>query len=520
MSTRDRRVKKMNIARNSATLAMTLVLLTLVAYPAVAQDPEHGGSMTNSHNDIYIVQGNAENPLQIEAGTGGVKVKEDISFVNDDPLKVPDYGIVYVDPRFTITQPTARITAFTWDYTVSNYTLQLYNESTGYWGNFTGIVNQSHSLAPGIDLNPDEAEQPHPRVNATYIWQVKIVSTEGSEIITSLADKVVTEIFNDTVFDFAPLELPPLGETSHIAEEDELNDLWVRAFLEPHPTLKNGFYRFRITDMVFEYGMSLSIEIRYTGQLSNGKVKMDKLIFNPRDTHTDIYLEGDMEVMMYVDPGGAGAQIPPTTASTGAGEPTKFTTSETFSLVIREKGADETDWGLYGRYALLGLLIAVLLFLVLWSGKAKGSQEEEEEWEEDPETAKERADLEEKKVAILAQIKELDRRHDDGELGTGVHKRKRKALKARAVEVIRQLHELDGGLEPDDEEEDEGPVHHGTGAKAELMEEKAEILESIKELDRRHDDGEVSDAIWERKRKHLKAEAVEIMQEIDDLDEE
>jgi hypothetical protein len=517
-TTTKRRVKKMRPARNPAIYALTLVLLTIVAFPAVAQDPQHGGSMTNTHNDIYIVQGSAENPLQINPGPGKVEVKETISFANDDPLKVPDYGIVYVDPRFTIHTPTARITEFTWDYTVTNFTLQLFNVTTEYWGNFTGIVNETHSLAPGTDLNPDEDGQPHPRVNATYLWQVKVVSAEGSEIMTYPGGEVVTEIFNDTVFDLAPLGLPPLGETNHEAGEDELNDLWVRAILEPHPTLKDGFYRFRISEMVFEYGMSLTIEVRYTGQMVGNKINMDKLVFNPRLTHTDVYLQGGMEVFIRDQVGGEGIQIPPTETSPGAGEPTKFTTEETFSLTIREKGADGTDWGLYGRYALLAILIVALLFLVLWSGRSKPTVDDEDDWEEDPETAAKRAELEDRKTAILAQIKELDQRHEDGKLGTGVYNRKRKRMKAQAVDVMRELDELDGGSGPayDDEEPEDEDTPSGT--KAELMAEKTEILERIKELDARHEDGDITDEVWKRKRKHLKAEAIEIMQEIEALD--
>jgi hypothetical protein len=525
-----RRVKKMKIARYAVTLAVSLALLALMAFPAMAQDPQHGGSMTNTHNDIYIVQGSAENPQQIDAGYGHVYVKETISFENDDPLKVPDYGIVYVDPRFTIQMPTAKVIEFIWNYTVANYTLQLFNETDDYLGNFTGIVNESHSLAPGTDLHPDEDGQPHPRVNATYQWWVRVVSTEGSEILTFPGDEVVTEIYNDTVFDLTPLDLPPLGEGSQEADEDELYDMWIRAFLEPHPTLKDGFYRFKISDMVFEFGMKITIEVRYIGELNGGKIEMDKLVFIPRTTHTDLYLEDEMEALVFSDVGGAGSQIAPDSTSTGSNVPTRYTTEGTFSLVIREVGTEETDWGLYGRYTLLALLIVVLLVLVLWSGpRKKGAKEDQEEYEEDEETAQLRAELEAEKQALMERIKELDRRHDEGKMGTGVWNRKRRSIKAKAVEVVKQLDELDEERESrieeeetldEDDEEEEEEDEETAELREELEAEKQDLLERIKALDHRHDEGEIGTSTWTRKRRSLKAEAVEVIKELKELDEE
>ncbi|MCK5415074.1 MAG: hypothetical protein KAJ35_06820, partial [Thermoplasmata archaeon] len=286
-----------------------------------------------------------------------------------------------------------------------------------------------------------------------------------------------------------------------------------RSIMEDHPDLSDGWYRFLITENVFEYGVNLTIELRYTGEMTGGRVVMNKLIFNPRTIHLDVFHKSDIEVLMYNDVEGKGTQISPTQSSSGSGDPTKFTYESTLSLVVQEEGTDEIDWAQYGRYALLGLLIAVLLILVLWSGRGKGSTEREEE-EEDPEVAEERAELEARKAAILAQIKELDRRHDEGELGKGVWNRKRKALKGRAVEVMRELEELDGA--PPDVED----LPEATGERAELLAEKEEILDRIRDLDHRHDEGVISDETWKRKRKHLKAEAVEIMQEIEALDEE
>ena len=501
-------------ARTATTMIMAMTLLVLVALPAAAQEPSHGGSMTNTHNDLYIVQGDAENPQGIEAGYGFMDIRETISFANDDPLKVPDYGIIYVDPSFNPDPDTPIIIEYTHDYSIVNYTLQLINITDGYMGNFTGFTTTNASLQPGIDLGPEGPDEPHPKVNATYLWQVWAVSAQNRRLFNEIGDQTTTEIFNATVFDWSELPLPEIGPHTYEADADDLNQLTDRSIMEDHPSLSEGWYKFQITDEVFEYGVNLTIELRYTGELSGGKVVMNKLIFNPpRTIHVDVFHESDFEVLMYNDAEEKGTQISPTQSSSGPGYPTKFTYENTLSLVVQEEGTDGTDWAQYGRYALLGLLIAVLLILVLWSGRGKGSTEREEE-EEDPEVAEERAELEARKAAILAQIKELDRRHDEGELGKGVWNRKRKALKGRAVEVMRELEELDGA--PPDVED----LPEATGERAELLAEKEEILDRIRDLDHRHDEGVISDETWKRKRKHLKAEAVEIMQEIEALGEE
>lgn len=440
-------------------LALVLVLaLVVTAVPTAAQEPSHGGSMANTHNDLYVVQGDAQNPNGLDAGYGNVLVRETISFANDDPAKVPDYGIVYMTPEGDMQPTYPRVTAYTWDYKVANYTLELYNETTGYTGNWTGIVGDSFQLLPGNDLNPDEDGQPHPRVNATYLWTVKVVSTEDREIFFYEGGEVTTEIFNATAFDLSTLELPVLGDHHHEADADELIQLTLRLWLEDHPSLKDGFYRMWVSGMVFEYGMAITIEVRYLLTARDGRVVIEKLVFNARTIHVDVYHSRDMEVLMTMDVGGKGPKVSPTQSSSEGGEPTTFTTSDTFSLVIQEEGTDSTDWGLYGRYALLGALIAVLLFLVLWSGPRKRGREEdedEEEEDEDPEVAQARRELEDRKTAILEQIKDLDRRHDDGEMGDGVWKRRRTSLKARAVGVIKQIEELEKEVRDEEDEEEE-----------------------------------------------------------------
>lgn len=500
-------------ARTATTMMMAMTLLVLVALPAAAEEPSHGGSLTNTHNDLYVVQGDAENPQGIETGYGFMDFKETISFANDDPLKVPDYGVIYVDPSFSPDPNTPIVVKYTHEYTIVNYTLQLINVTDGYVGNFTGFTTTTASLQPGIDLGPEGSGEPHPKVNATYLWQAWTVTAQNRQLLNEFGGETTTEIFNATVFDWSDLPLDEIGPHEYEADASDLTQLTIRSVMEDHPDLSDGWYRFWITDEVFEYGINLTIELRYTGEMSGGKVVMNKLIFNPRPIHVDVYHKSDIEVLMYNDVEGKGSLISPTQSSSGPGDPTKFTYESTLSLVVQKEGTDGTDWAQYGRYALLGLLIAVLLFLVLWSGRGKGSTEREEV-EEDPEVAGKRAELEARKAAILAQIKELDRRHDEGELGEGVWNRKRKTLKGRAVEVMRELEELDGA--PPDVAE----LLEPTGERSELLVDKEEILDRIRDLDHSHDEGDISDEVWKRKRKHLKAEAVEIMQEIEALGEE
>ncbi|UCC92462.1 MAG: hypothetical protein JSW25_07260 [Thermoplasmata archaeon] len=499
-------------ARTAIALMATFTMLAMVAFPATAQDPSHGGSMTNTHNDLYIVQEDAQNPQGIEARYGELFVKETISFSNDDPETVPDYGIVYADPTFSPDPSTPIVVKYTHDYTIVNYTLQLFNLADGWIGNLTGYTGTSATLQPGIDLHPNEPEQPHPRVNTSYLWQVWAVSAQDRQIVYEFGGETTTEIYNDTVFDWSDLPIAELGDHHYEANQSALAQLTISSIMEPHPSLSQGWYRFRIADQVFEYGVNLTIELRYRGQLIDRKVTMNKLIFTPRIIHVDVYSKSKMEILMFNAEDGKGDQIPPTAASSGPGDPTSFTYESTFSLVVREEGSESTDFGQLGRYALLGVLIVVLLFLVLWSGRGKRTTEDDVE-EEDEETAELRAELEGRKAEVLAQMKALDQRHEDGEIGEGVYNRKRKALKARAVEVMRELEELDGAPPPPPSR----PAP--TGKLGELEEDKEEILERIRELDRLHEEGEVSDDTWKRKRKHLKAEAVEIMQEMAELED-
>jgi hypothetical protein len=512
----SRRVRKMR-ANTAMAMLTALTMMVMVAIPATAQDPSHGGSLTNTHNDLYIVHGDAENPDDIDAGYGFMYVEETISFANDDPLKVPDYGIVYVDPTYSPDPDTPIVTKYTYDYTIANYTLQLFNITDDYVGNFTGFEGTTAALLPGIDLGPEGAEEPHPKVNATYMWQVWAVTEENRQLQNEFGGEMTTEIFNATVFDWSDLLLPEIGPHSYEADQSDLFDMTMRSLLVPHESLSEGWYKYQITDEVFEYGVALTIELRYTGEVVGDRILLNKLVFTQRTIHVDVYHDSGLDVLLYSDVEAKGEQVSPTKVSTGSGDPTAFTYELTFSLVVQEEGTDGTDWNLYGRYALLGILIVALLFLVLWSGRGKGSGAEEDE-DGDEEMDEERAKLMERKATILAQIKELDHRHDEGEIGEGVWKRKRKSLKGQAVDVMRELEGPEGADGPSDE--GPAPAVEYTGDRAELEAEKEEVLERIRELDARHDAGELADPVWKRKRKGLKVEAVEIMKEIEELEEE
>ncbi len=512
----SRRVKMM---RPSGTIALiiALVMLMLSASPAIAQTTSHGGSMTNTHNDLYIVESDAQNPQGIDADYGGLFVKETISFTNDDPAKVPDYGIVYVDPTFSPDPNTPIVIEYTHDYTIANYTLQLIHLEDDWIGNLTGYTTTSATLRPDIDLGPEGPEEPHPKVNTTYLWQVHSVTQQDRQLFSGFGGEVTTEIFNDTVLDWSDLDLPGIGSHTYEADSSDLAAMTLMSLMEPHPSLSDGWYRFRIGEEVFEYGVNLTIELRYTGVMDGGSITMNKLVFTERIIHVDVYHRTKVDALMFDDIGGKGTQISPTQASSGPGDPTSFTYTSTFSLVVREEGAEgETDWGLYGRYALLAVLIVVLLFLVLWSGRDRRPREDgDDELDEDPETAARRARLEERKDKVLAEIKELDRRHDDGEIGEGVWKRKRRSLKNRYVEVMRELDDLGAGApeEMSDLSEDYADIR-------ELEREKERLLGRIRALDDRHEDGEVGDDDWKRQRKALKSEVVELMKRMEELEED
>jgi hypothetical protein len=450
-------------------------------------------------------------------------VKELVSFTNDDPLKVPDYGIVYVDPTFEPDPNTPIVIAFTHEYTIANYTLQLVNMTDGWVGNLTGYTTTSATLRPGLDLGPEGPEEPHPKVNATYLWQVHSVSEQNRTILSEFGGEVTTEVFNDTVLDWSDLDVPGIGPHTYEADSSDLAYMTLISVMEPHPSLSAGWYRFRIQDQVFEYGVSLTIELRYTGLMDGGRVVMDKLVFTERTIDLDVYHPGRVEVLMYDDLDGKGSQISPTMVSSGPGEPTEFAYDTTFSLVVQEPDAEGTDWGLYGRYALLAILVGVLLLLVLWSGRDRGSRDVVDEPEdEDPEVAEQRAQLESRRATIMAEIKELDRRHEEGEIGEGVWKRKRKSLKNRAVEVMREIDDLGaaGGTSLIASEDSGDEVASDIRSIRELEREKDRVLDRIRELDGRHDDGELDEVEWKHQRKALKAEAVEIIREIEELEEE
>ncbi len=512
----SRRVRNMRPSGTTA-LMLALAMLMLVASPAIAQTPSHGGSLTNTHNDIYIVESDAQNPQGIDAGYEGLFVKETISFSNDDPLKVPDYGIVYVDPSFSPDSSTPIVVAYTHEYTIANYTLQLINLTDSWAGNLTGFTSTSATLQPGTDLGPEGPDEPHPKVNATYQWRVHAISEQNRTMVSETGGEVTTEIFNDTVLDWSTLGLPTIGPHSYEADSADLAEMTLQSKMEPHPSLSDGWYRFRIGEEVFEYGVNLTIELRYSGVMDGGSITMNKLVFTERIIHLDVYHRTKVDVLMFSDIGGKGIQISPTQASSGPGEPTKFTHSTTFSLIVREEGAEgETDWGLYGRYALLAILIVVLLFLVLWSGRDKRPREDGEgELVEDPETAAKRAQLQSRKDKVLAELKELDRRHDEGEIGEGVWKRKRRSLKNRYVEVMRELDDLGSPSTATN-----GDLSEDYADLRELEREKERLLERIRALDDRHEDGEVDEDEWKRQRKALKSEVVVLMRRMEELEED
>jgi len=291
-------------------LLMATTLLVLAALPATAQEPSHGGSMTNTGNDLYIVQADAGNPLGIDAGYGGLFVKETVSLTNDDPLKVPDYAIVYADPTFEPNPNTPIVVSYRHEYTIANYTLQLINLADAWMGNLTGFTTTSATLRPGFELGPEGPDEPHPKVNITYLWRVWAVSEQNRQILSEVGGELTTEVFNDTVFDWSTLDLPGIGPHTYEADQSDRAAMTLRSVMEPHPSLSAGWYRYSITDLEFEYGVSVTIELRYTGVMQGGRVVMDKLIFTGRPIDVEVYHKGPIEVLMFTDVDGKGSQVP------------------------------------------------------------------------------------------------------------------------------------------------------------------------------------------------------------------
>lgn len=462
------------IARTTLVVVLALLILCTVAADALGQQ-QHGGAMPNSGNDMLVVEGDAENPSNIDAGYGFVLVREEISFEMTDPEQVTDYAIVYIPPDFAMDNGYPRMSHYKWEYDVANYTVQLTNSTSGYVGNFTNVTGDTFTLTPD-DLNPDEPGEPDPRVNSTYDWNVLVVDTRGHPIMNFTGGEVTTNATEPTVIDLAPLGLPDLGPGTIEASLEDLVLMTYSLYLDPYTTLTDGFYKMRIRGMTFEYGMTISIIVQYRGDIEDDKIEFDKLIFLQRPVVMDIYITKGMDLVVYDGPEGQGPPLSPTHESTGAGDPNTYETITTFSVKIMEEGTDSTDWGLYMRYAALFGVVLLLLFLVLWSGpRGKGKEEDEdldgevEEDEEDEEAGeakeevppvvlekppkrkrppKERSvskrieELEERKANLVKELKGLDARHDDGKISDKDWNATRAALKARTVEVMMELAEL------------------------------------------------------------------------------
>ena len=460
------------MARTTLVTMLALLIICTVAADALGQQ-QHGGAMPNSGNDMLMVEGDAENPSAIEAGYGFVLVRETISFEMTDPEQVTDYGIIYIPPAFTLDTAYPRMSYYRWDYDVSNYTVQLSNSTSGYVGNFTNVTGDTFTLIPD-DLNPDEPGEPDPRVNSTYDLHVLVIDTRGRAILNQTGGEVTTNATEPTVIDLAPFGLPDIGPGTFEASLEDLVQMTYNLVLEPYANLNEGFYKMLITGMTFEYGMTMSILVQYRGEIDGDKILFDKLIFLERPIEMDVHITKGKELIVYDGPEGTGPSLSPTHESTGTGDQTTFQTTSTLSVKIMEEGSEGTDWSLYMRYGALFGVVLLLLFLVLWSGPRRKDEEDEfdegdeddedEEGNEDTEALtppvvrdkppmrkrppKEKAasnrieELEERKANLVKELKGLDARHDDGEISDKDWKTTRAALKARTVEVMKELEEL------------------------------------------------------------------------------
>jgi hypothetical protein len=468
------------MARTTLVVLLALLILFTMAADALGQE-QHGGAMPNSGNDMLVIEGDAENPSDIEAGYGFVLVRETISFEMTDPEQVTDYGIVYIPPAFTMDSAYPRMESYTWDYDVANYTVQLTNFTRGWVGNYTNITGDTFVLMPE-DLNPNEPGEPDPRVNSAYYWNVLVIDTRGRAIMNFTGGGVMTNATEPTVIDLAPLDLPDIGPGSFEASIADLITMTYSLQLEPYTSLTEGFYKMRITGMTFEYGMKMSILVQYRGEIDGDKILFDKLLFLERPVDMDVYITKGKELIVYDGPEGNGPPLSPVHESTGAGDPYTYQTHTTLSVKIMEKGTESTDWNLYLRYAALFGVVLLLLFLVLWSGPRRKDEVEEygEEDEEGDDEAEDETDdevppvvpekppkkkrppkkksdskrieeIEERKANLVKELKGLDARHEDGKISDKDWKATRAALKARTIEVMAELDEL---KKKEDEEEE------------------------------------------------------------------
>ena len=449
---------------SASTLLVLTVALIMSAAPAVAQG-EHSGSISNTHNDLWVVVGDAANDRGIVPIQDRVVVQELISFRNINLDIIHDYGIVFISPEFTILDGYPQVVSYNWTYQVANYTIVLSNGTFAFETGYTGVTGSSFSLDPE-DLGPDDPFAQHPRVNATYNWRVVVVEDDGYNITTVEGGTVTTLIDAPTVIDLEPLDLPPLGETEHVADEAELLELSRKATLPPHEVLKEGFYRFLIDGTVFMPGVSISIEVRYIGYTTyDGGVEFEKLLFTQRLVHVHIYTPSpsDLLVRVFASAGDTRTQLSPTEEG-GKGLPIAFETSSTFEVKVGPVEDEGLSMGAVGRYVLLAVIIGGLLFLALRGGRRRGGlsgdqgdgeddddlddgEDADDQGDEDPDEIEERIDsqrvmiegLEEDKASHLEMIKELDRQHDEGDLGDDDWKEQRAGAKAEAVAIMKEL---------------------------------------------------------------------------------
>ena len=251
------------------TIVAALVLVSFASAPSVAQ--QHGGAITNTHNDLFVVEGDADNPYGLATGDDSVVTREVVSFANDDPNKTTNYGVIYITPNSRFEDGPPRVINYTWDFNVANYTMQLSNVTAGFTGNITGVTEVVHTIDPQ-DLGPDDPEASHPKANATYQLKVLVVDTRGETIMTYDGGEVTTRVDEPTVIDMSGLDLPTVGQNRYVADDNDLAGMTDQLVLEELPDFAEGWYRIRISGMAFEYGVRLTIEARYTVTMEDRRV--------------------------------------------------------------------------------------------------------------------------------------------------------------------------------------------------------------------------------------------------------
>jgi hypothetical protein len=419
----------------SALALLMLSALLMASMPAGAQ--QHGSSLLNTEDDIEVVEPGAR-ANHVAAPTAGHVIISDWATLQNPTGNPIDYGIIYIPPSFTLVDGSPLVLYYSRDYTVVNYTLVLTNVTAGFTMAVPGLTGMNYSLLSS-KVGPDNASAPHPRANATYAWHVVVVDPHGVNVTSVDGGNVTPGEGVDTIFRLGPLGLPTIGHHTEEATRDELTNMTLGAYLQPHELLVPGFFRFRIQGMTFPPGVNLTVELRYTGEIKDdGSLDMRELLFTERPVYLSVFVKGDLQVSLYSPVGTVEMPVTPNHVAKDEGTGTTefiFSTMTSFHLVISPKVHEKgTDWGMVARWAVLVVAIGIIVSIILYPGrKVRGGatpidegeepagpdpedEDDEDEAPEEPAPEDELARLEAKRAAKVREMREQYAKGERGEI--------------------------------------------------------------------------------------------------------